>query len=116
MVVTDEFVARPVGNSPSGSPEKIILDELAGIRPDPAAPGFRHCIIAPHPVKGLEWVEAHHDSPQGRIAVKWRQREGRVTLEVTLPPGVSATLRVPGELGRTQEIGSGTHQFTGQVD
>ena len=80
-------------------------------------PGFgigRAALLVRRP--GLEWVEAHHDSPQGRIAVKWKQREGRLALEVTLPPGVTAALRVPGEAGKVREIGSGTHHFTGRVD
>ena len=49
---------------------------LAGIRPDPAAPGFKKIIIKPAIVGDLTWVKCHHDSPYGRIVSNW-QREGR---------------------------------------
>ncbi len=42
---------------------------LAGIRPDPAAPGFKNVIIRPAVVGDITWVKAHHDGPYGRIAV-----------------------------------------------
>jgi len=72
-----------------------LYSSLAGIRPDPAAPGFARCIIAPHIVLGLEWVEAHHDSPRGRISVKWSKQQDKLLLDVRIPPGVTALVKMP---------------------
>jgi alpha-L-rhamnosidase len=72
---------------------------LAGIRPDDAAPGFRRTIIEPHPVVGLDWAEGEHDSPYGRIRSAWRREDGRLTLEVELPPGTSGHVRIPATEG-----------------
>jgi alpha-L-rhamnosidase len=67
-----------------------------GIRPDPAGPGFKKFIIKPSVVGDLTWVEAHHDSPHGRIESAWKRAGGRVELRVTVPPNTTATIWVPG--------------------
>lgn len=45
---------------------------LAGINPDIADPGFKHIIISPNPVKGLDWVEAWHKCMYGVIRSNWK--------------------------------------------
>jgi hypothetical protein len=42
--------------------------DLAGIRPDPTAPGFKKFIIAPQLVPETTWVDASYDSIHGKIA------------------------------------------------
>ena len=64
---------------------------LAGINPDPAAPGFRHIIFRPNPVGGITWVRAWHRSPYGRIDCNWTAGDGRFGLDVTIPPNCTAT-------------------------
>ena len=73
--------------------------DLVGIAPDEAAPGFKHTIIRPHPVPGLEWVEAEHESPHGRVAVRWERREGRFCLVATIPANTTATVYLPAREG-----------------
>jgi alpha-L-rhamnosidase len=68
---------------------------LAGIHPDPAAPGFRRVIIRPRVPPGLRWIEAEYNSICGPIAVCWTQENGRFTLTVTVPPNVTARVCVP---------------------
>lgn len=82
---------------------------LAGIRPDPRAPGFKRIIIRPAVVGDLTWVKAHHDSPYGRIASSWKREGATLTLEVTVPANTTATVFVPGEPPR--EVGPGSHRF-----
>jgi len=97
---TSEFWDRQgVQNIPSlsGPCENWFYYALAGIRPDPAAPGFKNTIIRPAFVKDLTWLKAHHDSPFGRIAVDWKRKDGQLTLNVTVPPNSSATVYIPGE-------------------
>ncbi len=83
---------------------------LGGIRPDPAAPGFRNVIIQPTFVRALTWVECHHDGPYGRIRSAWKRQEGRIDLEVTIPGNSTATVRLPGRA--PQDLPSGTHRLT----
>ncbi len=83
--------------------------DLAGIRPDPAAPGFAHVRIEPHFPAGLDRVEAAYDSPAGPISVRWKRRGGKIRLTLTLPGNVTAAVRA----GDTVlEAGPGTHHYT----
>lgn len=70
-------------------------EALAGITPDPEHPGFRHFVISPHPVADLTWVKAEHECPYGTIRSAWRLEGGKLTLQVTVPPNTTATIRVP---------------------
>jgi alpha-L-rhamnosidase len=83
---------------------------LAGIRPDPAGPGFRKIIIEPAVVGDITWVKAGHRGPYGLIRSHWRREGARFTLEVTVPPNSDATVILPG--GATHQVGSGTWRWT----
>jgi hypothetical protein len=82
---------------------------LAGIQPDPAAPGWKKFIIKPAIVGDLTWVKAHYDSPYGRIVSHWRRSGTNVTLDVTVPANSTATIITPD--GIRHEAGPGKHQF-----
>ena len=69
--------------------------ELAGLAPDPGAPGFRNVIIKPQPVAGISWARATHESPRGKISSFWKREAGRLTLEVEIPPNATATVWMP---------------------
>ena len=70
-------------------------ERLAGIRPDPTRPGFKHVILKPVPVDELTYVEASHRSPYGRIESRWKRTAGRFSWEIALPPNTTATVYVP---------------------
>jgi alpha-L-rhamnosidase len=89
--------------------------DVAGIQRDPSAPAFKKIIIKPSIVGDLTWASASHDSVRGRITSSWQREGGRVSLDVTIPPGSSATIHLPGGSGehvKVFEVTSGTHQFT----
>jgi alpha-L-rhamnosidase len=64
-----------------------LFESVAGIAPDPAAPGFEKVIIDPAPLAALGHAEAYHDVAQGRIEAAWRLEDGVVTYKLTLPEG-----------------------------
>ena len=82
---------------------------LAGIAPDPEIPGFKHILLAPHPVPGLDWVKAQYDSPHGRITSVWNVKNGTFCWDVEIPPNSTATVLKPD--GQRTEIGPGAHHF-----
>ncbi|HYO24779.1 MAG TPA: alpha-L-rhamnosidase C-terminal domain-containing protein, partial [Lacipirellulaceae bacterium] len=113
-----------------------LYENLAGIRPDDAQPGFKHIVMRPEIVPGLAWVRAKHHSPYGVIASSWEVKGGALSWQVTIPVGATATLYLPAEdgaqiteggvplaeaagvelvdvgQGRTQvTVGSGTYHF-----
>ena len=69
--------------------------DLAGIRPDPAAPGFKRIVIKPTPVGDITWVKAHYDCCRP-IASNWKRDGDRLTMEVTIPANATATVSIPG--------------------
>jgi alpha-L-rhamnosidase len=76
-----------------------MYEYLAGIRSDPAKPGFQHAIIKPYPVTGLTFVKASHKSMYGTIASSWNHEAGQFTLDLTVPPNTSATVMLPAKNG-----------------
>jgi hypothetical protein len=97
-----------------GHAEEWFYTGLAGIRPDPSAPGFKKFIISPAMVGDLTWVKAHHDSPYGRIESSWNKSGNRLTLDVAVPPNTTATIHVPtGDPATVREGGKSTMKVHG---
>jgi hypothetical protein len=69
--------------------------DLAGIQRDDAAPGFAHVFIKPHPVGDIASASASYDSIRGLISSSWKRDAAAFTLNVTIPPGVTADVYVP---------------------
>jgi len=79
--------------------------DLAGIRGDPAGPGFKKIIIKPAVVGDLAWVRATYNSVHGPIKSEWRRSADELTLRVTIPANTTATVWVPAETpGGASEI------------
>jgi alpha-L-rhamnosidase len=70
-------------------------ENLAGIRPDPQHPGFKHIIMRPTLVGDLTFVKASHRSPYGEIVSDWRREGDRFTWGVTVPVNTTATVYIP---------------------
>lgn len=80
---------------------------LAGIRPDPSQPGYRHFFIDPQPCDGVEWVRATKPTPYGDIKVEinyeFQNTNSEIDrnskfeilstkLKLTVPQGTTATV------------------------
>ena len=105
--------------------------QLAGIQAGDA--GYRTVTIAPQMPETLRHVAASIDTVRGTVATAWTKTNGQSTLDVTIPVGTTATVRVPslgtgratvsppsgatlvGESGTetTYAVGSGSWRFTG---
>ena len=72
-----------------------------------AAPGYRRLLIAPHPGVGLSSARTRHHTPYGLAEVSWSLTDGQLTVEALVPPGVTATVRLPGR--EDFEVGSGSY-------
>ena len=70
---------------------------IAGIQPDPAAPGFEHFFIQPFFPDDMEWAGASVRSPFGPIKSGWRWKDGKVFLNISVPVNSTATVRLPAE-------------------
>jgi alpha-L-rhamnosidase len=74
-----------------------LYESLAGIRPDEAAPGFKHIVMRPDAVAGLDWVTASYRSPYGLIKSAWQREGERFSWQVRVPVGATATAFVPAD-------------------
>jgi len=82
------------------------LGHVAGIRPDPDAPGFRRFMVAPQPIGDLTWARGSYHALRGLVAAEWRSGGGRFRLRVTIPPNTTAWVVLPTEdPGRVMESG-----------
>jgi alpha-L-rhamnosidase len=111
---------------------------VLGIEPAPDGAGFSRLNLRPHPGGSLTWARGSYQSVRGSIASDWRLDGRSFTLQIALPPNVTASVRVPssdagavrdgagrppvaiaafpGAAGAQEavfEVGSGTHEFTG---
>ncbi|KIA92459.1 alpha-rhamnosidase [Pedobacter kyungheensis] len=66
-----------------------------GIRPDEKQPGFKHIILEPHVVAGLDGFEASHVGPYGKIISNWKRTQKGVTYNIVIPPNSTASMELP---------------------
>jgi alpha-L-rhamnosidase len=94
-----------------GSVISFMHTHIAGIRLDRDSPAYRRFRIEPVPGGGLTWTRARLESPCGPIESEWRIADGaRFELQVTVPPGTAADIRMPD--GRPETAGPGRWRFT----
>ncbi|MES2378807.1 MAG: glycoside hydrolase family 78 protein [Bacteroidota bacterium] len=96
---------------------------IAGIRIDPAHPGFKNIWLEPNFVTGLDHFEAEHTSPYGKIVSNWKRDGDVVKYSVTVPANSTATVVLPAgkkvslngkavAIGKGLKIASGSYEFT----
>jgi Alpha-L-rhamnosidase N-terminal domain./Bacterial alpha-L-rhamnosidase. len=80
---------------------------LGGLFPDEKEAGFKHVILRPNFVEGLDHFTAEHESPYGKIISSWERENEKVIYTVTIPSNSRATLYLP--TGAIQELSVGKH-------
>jgi alpha-L-rhamnosidase len=80
---------------------------VGGVRPDPAAPGYRRVIVSPQIPEGITWAEVTKETPFGTLVVKWEKSEGTIRFDITVPVGSTAELLWENE---KTELESGQHR------
>ncbi|MFA5264302.1 MAG: family 78 glycoside hydrolase catalytic domain [Opitutaceae bacterium] len=76
-----------------GAVAEYLYRFIGGI--DTEGPGFRRILIAPQPGNGLTHANTSYDGPTGLIASSWKISDGKFSLDVTVPPNTTATVRMP---------------------
>ena len=73
----------------------FFIKSIAGIRPDPAHPGYRDFVIKPALVGGLSHAEAAIESVYGQIECRWQREGDMVRMRVVIPANSQSTVYVP---------------------
>jgi alpha-L-rhamnosidase len=103
----------------------LFTEGLAGIRSDGKSIGLKHFVIEAAVVGDLTFAKAKYRSSHGEIINDWRIENETFKLSVTVPPGTTATVFVPGEGfvhtqarrslsvcgDRSFEVAAGMHSF-----
>ena len=70
-------------------------ENLAGIKSDPDAPGFKHIIMKPEVLGDLTHVVASYRSIYGTIKSGWRLEKETFRWDIAMPANTTATVYVP---------------------
>ncbi|MEV8607046.1 family 78 glycoside hydrolase catalytic domain [Amycolatopsis sp. NPDC051373] len=110
-----------------GAVDAWFIHGLAGIQQTDGSVGYRDLTIAPAIVGGLTHAEGSYQTPYGTVSSTWTKSAHGFRLQVTVPPGVTATVHVPVAAGRNIQasgpgarrvadavytVGAGQHSFT----
>jgi alpha-L-rhamnosidase len=82
---------------------------VAGLAP--AAPGYRRITVEPRPGGGLTHARARHRTPYGMAEAGWKIEAGQITVEIVVPPGVTASVSPPGSDAAPIEVAAGGHRW-----
>ncbi len=104
----------PSQNHPMfGSVDEWFYRSLLGI--NAAAPGFEKIVIKPQPVNALTWAKGQYRSIRGMIRSDWKVDNGKLLLQVTIPPNSRAEIWIPTKTGsRVTESGKEVMQVRHQ--
>ncbi len=72
-------------------------------------PGYRRFAVRPLFDPRLDWAEAAFESPAGRIGSRWERADGRLLLDIEVPPGTRCEVTPPD--GIVRNVGPGRHRF-----
>jgi alpha-L-rhamnosidase len=72
-----------------------MYENLAGIKPDPEQPGFKHIIMRPLPIGDLTYVKASHRSPYGWVRSEWHLEGNEFDWHIEIPANTMATIYLP---------------------
>lgn len=89
----DGTVVQSLNHYSKGAVASFLHRYVAGLRI--LEPGYRRIEIAPCPGGGLQWATTWHESPLGRIEVSWERKGGEYSLDVDVPEGSEAHVRLP---------------------
>lgn len=93
-----------------------LYKHIAGIRTEETAAGFRKFTLAPSQMDKIPTFCCEHETPHGKVAVRWETVNNIVQLQLEIPFGTSAQLILPPAFASSTalgaSLGSGQHSFS----
>jgi alpha-L-rhamnosidase len=69
--------------------------KLAGMNADPNKPGYRNIIFKPQPANDISYAAYSNQTPYGTAGINWKKENGKLTMNINVPVGSTATVYVP---------------------
>lgn len=104
----DESGMNSLNHYAYGSIADWMFEELAGI--NRVEPGFKKILIRPRFIKGITAIDASYDSVYGVIRSAWSCKDGKITVDVSIPVNTTAQIVLP-EKEEVIEVGSGCWHY-----
>lgn len=96
-----------------GAVAQFFYTHIAGLRQAPGSVAWARVVVAPQLGGGLTSATASFVSPRGLLRSAWSLEEHRFTLEVQIPAGTTAEIRLPD--GDIIDVGAGSHRLACSV-
>ena len=77
------------------APGSWFYQSIGGIRPLEDYPGYKKFLLAPRPPEALSWAKISKETPYGTILVEWHKEQDLMIMQVTIPTGSTARLKLP---------------------
>jgi alpha-L-rhamnosidase len=76
-----------------GAVYQWMVENIGGIKSD--GPAYKQIVIEPHPGGRLSHADTSYRSIRGEITTAWNEKNGKLTLYVTIPANTTATVILP---------------------
>jgi len=97
-----------------GAINQWMVERLAGLAPDPGAPGYKYITIRPLIQGPLDFVKAELETPYGKASSAWTRKGNEAVMDIVIPPNTTAAIVFPD--GREAEfVSAGTYHYTVNV-
>lgn len=74
-------------------------EDIAGIKNDPSSIGFKKILMEPVFPEKLNYVNASHQSPYGKIESYWKRNGSQLEWNIAIPANTTATVKLPLKFG-----------------
>lgn len=93
-----------------------MIQNVAGIKPNPCCNDISQFEIAPHFLEALDFAEGYYENEYGKLTAKWVRTEDGIILDVEVPAGMKGNLVLTDGHRlvcgcREAELGEGMHVF-----
>jgi alpha-L-rhamnosidase len=93
-----------------GAIGRWMYERVAGLAPDPGAPGYKHFFVRPLIGKQLDSARAELETPYGKASSAWTRRDGKVSMDIIVPPNSTATIEFP-DGQKSETVAAGKYHF-----
>ncbi|TCV92357.1 alpha-L-rhamnosidase [Luteibacter rhizovicinus] len=101
-----KLASRSRGHYFLGTIDDWLYEDVAGLRP--LSPGWERIEVRPALVAWLDRAEAKTRTPYGDVAVAWQREPGGLTVDLRVPVGATALVRLPAGQGSPWRVNGTT--------